>query len=136
MKFEDFCTHELRKVLQGKFQGRAYFIRCVRDWDEVEEKYGCFKYRRVGKARVSAVVSNDSESILTPCIYGVQDVRVLYGKKLSPRRLLSYRGRFCEQARTGERIIAFGELEQVVTESDMYYQLVVGESMHDFILSM
>jgi predicted nucleotidyltransferase len=134
MKFEEFCNHEQRKVLQGSYRGRDYFVRCLRDSDGVQDSYESFKCRRLGKARVSAVVSNDLEAIFTPCIYEVQNVSVIEGANAALHRLVSYRGRFCEQARTGEKVIAFGELEQVMTSNGEYSQLVVGESSHDFIL--
>lgn len=136
MNFEDFCNHEQRKVLQGSYRGRDYFIRCLRDWDEVQDSYGSFKCRRLGKAKISAVVSDDSEAIFTPSIYEVQNVSVIDGANPAPKRLISYRGRFCEQARIGEKIIAFGELEEVVTSNGEYFQLVVGESPRDLIFTV
>ncbi len=136
MRFNDFCTHENRKVLQGRFLARDFFVRCIRDWDEVRETYGSFMCRRVGRAKISAIVSDDSDAIFTPCLYEVECARILGGVDLRPKRLLSYRGRFCEQAKVGEKVMAFGDLEEVMTESDKYSQLVVGESPRDFILKV
>ena len=134
MTFDDFCVHEQRKVLEGSFRGRDYFIRCIRDWNEIQESYGSFTIRRIGKAKIHAVVSDDSESIFTPCIYPVEHVEQIENEHSSPKRILSFRGRFCEQAKEGEKVIAFGELEEVVTEKDEFSQLVVGESPHDFMV--
>ena len=136
MGFSGFLAHERRKVLQGSFRDRDYFIRCLRDWDEVQETYGSFRCRRFGKAKIHAVVSEDSESIFTPCIYEVKDVTRLERAEYVPTRVISYRGRFCEQVKTGEEIMALGELENVVTDEKEYSQLVVGESPRDFIFKV
>lgn len=136
MKFRDFYSHERRKVLQGKFGSRDYFIRCVRDWSEVRSVYGHFTCQRLGTAKISADVCDDSESIFTPCIYGIENVKVFGDAKPAPDRLISFRGRFCEQVTVGERLMATGELEQVSTEHDQYLQLVVGESSLDFIVAV
>ena len=134
MKFDDFCTHERRKVLQGNFKGRDYFVRCIRDWDEIREPYGSFTCQRLGRKKISAIVSDDSESIFTPCTYEVEKVSMIDRSDPAPKQILSFRGRFCEQAKTGERITAYGDLEHVSTKNDEYYQLVVGESSLDFIV--
>ena len=136
VKFDAFCIQEQRKVLQGKYRDRDYFIRCIRDWDEVVERYGDCRCRGVGRVKVSAVVSDDEESILTPCVYSIDDVRILEGSGAAPDRIISFRGRFCEQARKGEKLIASGTLEEVTSKSDRYHQLVAGESPSDFILKI
>jgi predicted nucleotidyltransferase len=43
------------------------------------------------------------------------------------REITSFRGRFCEQAREGERVLARGKLEKVVVrEGEVYYRLPLG----------
>jgi len=44
MEFEDFVRTESRKVLQGKFHQRDYFVRCVKEWSEIDEQYGSVRY--------------------------------------------------------------------------------------------
>ncbi len=136
MKFQDFCFHERRKVLQGRYGSHDYFIRCVKDWSEVKDIYGHFACQRLGKAKISAEVCDDSESIFTPCIYKIENVKVVGDVKPAPDRLISFRGRFCEQVTVEERLTAMGELERVRTEHDEHLQLVVGESPLDFILAV
>ena len=137
MSYEDFVRSESRKVVQGKFLQRDYFIRCVKDWSEVDEKYGDIRYVNVGYAKVEATVADDSESIFTPCVYRVSDVRVLEGTQIeSVEEIASFRGRFCEQARTGEVVIAQGKVERVRDnrQDREYYRLLIGNRPSDYMI--
>ena len=136
MKFEDFVRTESRKVLQGKFKDSDYYIRCVKDWKEVAETYGLICYKPLGEVTVSATVVDDSQMIFTPCTYGIEHVHIVEGKKLQlPCEVVSFRGRFCEQARKGERIIARGMIERLKgTSEPEHFRLVVGNVTSDFMI--
>ncbi len=133
--FEDFAITEHRKVLQGKFLRRDYFIRCVKDWDEVDERYGDVAYQKVGYAKIRATVSNDSEAIFTPCRYSVENVRLLGGKGgEAVTEVASFRGRFCDQARTGETVVAQGKVEKVQRkDGETFFRLLLGGEPSDFM---
>ncbi len=134
MSFNRFMMHEKRKFLEGRFRTRDYFIRCIKDWNEIKEKYGDRSYYPVGSCTLEAVVEDDSENILTPCTYGVSQVKILRGKrKAVPSQIVSFRGRFCEQAFQGERVRARGRLERVVNRSGEWYRIVIGESRFDYL---
>lgn len=133
LPFEIFAKHERLKVLQGKFRGTDYFIRCVKEWDEWSEDYGDRKYSPVGRATVRATISDDCESIFTPCIYYLADVRPT-GKQPAPTEIVSFRGRFCEQAHTGQKVLARGILEKVTDEHGVTHRLVVGENPLDSLV--
>lgn len=134
ISFETFARHERPKVLQGKFRGTNYFIRCVKEWDELHEAYGDREYNPIGRASVDATVSDDSESIFTPCSYQIFDVEVAGSEKHEPTQIVSFRGRFCEQAHRGERILARGTLERVVDERGETHRLVIGEDPRDCLV--
>ena len=137
MNYQDFVRSESRKVMQGKFLQTDYFIRFVKDWDEVDEKYGDFHYVNVGYARVEATVVDDSESIFTPCVYKVSDVRVLEGPQIgSVEEIASFRGRFCEQARKGEVVIAQGKVERVRDnmQNREFFRLLLGNKPSDYMI--
>ncbi len=138
MKFEDFIRTESRKVLQGMFRGRDYFIRCIKDWTEVSETYGSVQYKSMGRAKISATVIDDSQMIFTPCTYRIADVDILQGKVPKPlREVSSFRGRFCEQASKGERIIAYGTVEKVeVRGGRKYFRLLLGNRPSDFMIPL
>lgn len=135
IRFRDFVLQERRKAFQGKFMRRDYFIRCVKDWREVSDRYGDARYRSLGRCTVSAKVKDDEESLLTPCRYLLDQVRVLAGlRSRLPIEIVSFRGRFAEQVRVGEQIIARGTLESVQSEESRHFRLVVGEGATDILM--
>jgi predicted nucleotidyltransferase len=137
MTFEDFVRTESNKAMQGKFLDADYFVRFVKDWNEVDEKYGDIQYRNVGDASIEALVVDGSEGIFTPCTYRIANPRFLEGSKSEPvKEVVSFRGRFCEQAKAGERIVARGKIEQVTdTRNELqHFRLLVGNNHEDFIV--
>jgi predicted nucleotidyltransferase len=135
MKFEDFVRTESRKLLQGKFHEKDYFVRCIKAWNEVPEKYGVVQYRPVGEAKLRATVIDDSEMIFTPCTYPIEDTRILQGNSTeSPQEIVSFRGRFCEQARKGEKIVARAMIESVKTRDTEHFRLIIGNKPSDYMI--
>jgi len=136
MTFEDFVRVESRKVLQGKFKNRDYFIRFVKDWNEINEEYGEIQFKNVGYAKVKALVEDDSEAIFTPCIYKIKDLEILEGVRFPVEEIVSFRGRFCEQARKGEAIIAQGKVEKVCNRklNREYFRLLLGNKPSDCMI--
>jgi len=136
MSYEDFVRTESRKVLQGKFMGTDYFIRFVKNRNEVNEEYGDVHYKNCGYARVKATVMEDSESIFTPCVYKISDVGFLEGPQIKPiTEIASFRGRFCDQARKGEVVIAQGKVECVIDNkrNHEYFRLLLGNKQSDYM---
>ena len=134
----DFIRLQKRKVNEGRYQGHGYFIRFVKDVAETGEKYGDWRYTPLGSARIRALVTDDREAIFTPCRYGVEGVQFLVGEWVADlREIVSYRGRFCEQARMGEEITAQGTLERLTSQSDdvVYHRLVVGGQRGDYLVA-
>ena len=136
ISFGNFVKTEHRKFLQGKFLQHDFYIRCVKDWDEVEEHYGDVIYRRAGYTKVKAVISDDSEAIFTPCRYSVDNVQVLegeYGEAVT--EIASFRGRFCEQAKKGETVIAQGKVESVKEKNrNVFFRLLLGGKPSDYMV--
>jgi len=137
MPLEDFLRTESRKVLQGMFKRRDYFIRCVKDWNEIEDEYGRVQYKSMGHAKIKATVTDDSEMIFTPCCYKIADVKILEGIHVEPiEEIVSFRGRFCEQARNGETVIAQGKVERVQASEQAFYRLLLGNKTSDFMVPL
>ncbi|MFQ5999425.1 MAG: hypothetical protein ACE5J6_01470 [Candidatus Bathyarchaeia archaeon] len=134
--FEDFVRTDSRKVMQGKFMGRDYFIRFVKDWNEIEEKYGTIHYEPEGYAKIKARVVDDSEAIFTPCCYKVDNVEILEGTRVEPiEEIVSFRGRFCEQAKNGEVVITQGKVERLRKEGAReHYRLLLGNRISDHMI--
>jgi predicted nucleotidyltransferase len=136
MDLEDFARLESRKVNQGKFRNRTYFIRFVKEKSEPENSYGCLHYTPVGRANISASVSDDEDSIFTPCKYGASGAYTPDGNPLPDlKEIVSFRGRFCEQARVGESIVAAGMLERVRNgQGDIWWRLLLGNFPEDTMI--
>jgi predicted nucleotidyltransferase len=137
MDFDEFVRTESRKAFQGKFTKTDYFIRFVKNWDETDEKYGDIQYKNNGYAKIKATVVDDSESIFTPCRYAIKSADVMEGPKLSPiTEIASFRGRFCEQARNGETVIAQGKVEGVtdLKRDQEHFRLLIGNKPSDFMI--
>jgi hypothetical protein len=135
--FKEFVKHEIRKSFQGVFDGREFFIRYVKDWDEVKEKYGEIIYKPEGYAKIRAKITDDSESMFTPCVYGVEDVEVIKGQEWRElREISSFRGRFCEQAKNDETVIAQGKIERVITADEDYHRILLGSRPTDYMITL
>jgi len=134
--FEDFVRTDSRKVLQGRFMGRDYFIRFVKNWNEVKEQYGTILYMPVGYAKIKAKVVDDSEAIFTPCCYKIENVEILEGPHVKPiEEIVSFRGRFCEQAKSSEVVIAQGKVERLQKEGNReHFRLLLGNKVSDHMI--
>ncbi len=79
--FEDFVRTDSRKISHGKFMGKHFFIRFVKDHNEISEQYGSIIYKPEGNARIKATVADDSEALFTPCTYKLANVEIVEGTK-------------------------------------------------------
>jgi len=137
LSFADFVRLQARKVNEGRFRGRQYFIRFVKWPAEVGERYGDRRFEPCGPVTIRARVTDDHDAIFTPCRYGVEDVTFLDGSPVAGlQEVSSFRGRFSEQARVGEWAIARGSLERVIPRAGpTYHCLVVGGRAGDYLLA-
>ncbi|MDD1777259.1 MAG: hypothetical protein LUQ65_03750, partial [Candidatus Helarchaeota archaeon] len=133
LNLQEFARIERRKKLQGIFDGTEYYIRCIKDRDEILYKYEEIQYKSIGKGMLSGVIIDDMEAILTPCKYLIE-VSKMEGVDFSGRiqEIASFRGRFCEQAKNGEQIKASGKIELVKSPENEYYRLLIGSNSEDF----
>jgi predicted nucleotidyltransferase len=87
--------------------------------------------------KVKAKVSDATESIYTPCRYLLKQVEVLNGDKVQDIvETVSLRGRFCEQAMTGESVVIQGKLEKVVAPNNTHHRVVLGGNPSDYMISL
>ncbi len=136
ISFEDYAYHELRKSFQGFFDRTEFFLRYIKDWDEIKEPYGESTYTSIGRAKVCGTIVDDSNSLFTPCFYKIDKVKMIEGSSQgSISGITSFRGRFCQQAFVGERILACGKLERVICRSETYLRLVLGNRPEDFMVT-
>ncbi len=135
VSYEDYMRVEMRKTFVGRFGGRKYSIKFVKDWGEVESTYGVVKCTPRGSVRIKAKIEDDSDAIFMPGAYKICNVKLLEGPDFVPVEILSVHLRFCEQAKRGETVIARGKLESVQRRSgDEYYRLVLGNEASDYMI--
>ena len=93
--------------------------------------------RIAGYAKIIANIADSSDALFTPCTYKLKDVSVVKGPQLSPiTEIVSFRGRFCEQATVGEKIEVQGKVEHVTNSKngDEYYRLIIGNKPSDYMV--
>ncbi len=136
MSFQDFTKTESPKAFQGMFLGTDYFIRFVKDYNETNEQYGDLNYQNAGYCKVNAEVTNAKDALFTPCTYQLGNVKVLDGPELSPiTEVVSFRGRFCMQAKVEEKIEAQGKAELVTNKTGgKHYRLILGNKPQDYMV--
>jgi predicted nucleotidyltransferase len=137
MNFDDFLKVESRKAFQGTFLETDFFIRFVKDWNQIIQRYGDIQYKNCGEVKISATIADDSEALFTPCTYKIENVKVINGAENTPiYEIVSFRGRFCQQAKKEERIIAQGKIEQVKNKrkKSQYYRLILGAKPTDYMI--
>lgn len=141
MDFEVFMRHEERKLFQGIFEDKEFFIRFVKNPKEIHP-YGYYKYKNVGYVRIKARIIDDSESIFTPVKYFIDNITILQADLLENidtskiSEIVSFRGRFCQQAFKNENIIVQGKLEKMIRNGKIsHYRVLIGGSDRDFMVS-
>jgi len=136
MSFPDFVGSEREKVIQGQFRDRPYFIRFLKAPTEVDEKYGDRLFLSRGRVGIEATVTDASEAIFTPCRYAVDKVRFLGDSRVEClSEIVSFRGRFCEQAQAGDVVQVSGTLERVqVKDGRSWHRLLLGNHPEDTML--
>ncbi|WP_287585269.1 hypothetical protein [Candidatus Borrarchaeum sp.] len=134
--FSTFVQLEKRKHISGMYNNREFFMRFVKTPSEIDEKYEDCRYKKVGFAVVKGRVADDSEAIFTPCKYLLEDTKTIDGVQVKDiREIISFRGRFCEQAQKGETIVACGKIEKVIRKDGTeWYQMVLGERRDDYFM--
>src|SRR5680860_40768 len=131
----DFARLQAEKVNEGRFAERSYFVRFVKRPEEVGERYGDPRYETLGPITIRARVHDQRESMFTPCRYTIGEATSLDGAPIEDLcQIVSFRGRFADQAKTGDCILARGGLELVVPlRAPCFLRLVVGGAPGDYL---
>ncbi len=127
LPIEKLADIEKEKVLHGKIGKKDFFLRLVKDWNDIETNYRDVSYSRVGKSKIEGTVSDATDSIFTPNTYEIKKPHTLNGDDYRIEKITSYRGRFTEQANEGEKIRAKGRVEKVCEKEKEYYRMILGK---------
>lgn len=128
LSFDEFVGIESRKRLQGTFFGKDFQLRLVKRPEEsgVDE----LTFTQLGRVKARAVVASATESIFTPCTYEVKDAEIISGEKSVFDTVVSFMGRYCENALRGESVKIVGNLERA---GDGTSRVIVGNNITDRI---
>jgi predicted nucleotidyltransferase len=116
---------EKKKILHGILDETDYFIRLILSPEDFEkEEYS----KPVKKIELETVIENDSRKIFTPCIYNISEkFELKQGKNIEISQIISFRGRFTEQANKGDTVKIRGTLEKVRLQNENKYRIVLGD---------
>jgi len=120
---------------KGRYLNKLFMYNAIRKPEEVNLKYGMFKYTPITSVKFCCTVKDDNETMFRPAIYKIEDykpsnpVSVLPKEKIS-ELVVSMIGCYRNIARQGDKIRVAGMLEQVenLETSEVFHQVVVGTS--------
>ncbi|MFX1569375.1 MAG: nucleotidyltransferase domain-containing protein [Promethearchaeota archaeon] len=140
--FEDFLRSERRKLHQGKFMELDFFIRYIKSPIDWKGNFYDYQYKNLGRIKLKAEILDSRDSIFTPCSYKIKPQKILESTlKLNNinssdiNEINSFRGRFCEQAKEGEKVLIEGKLEKVNFRNSLeYYRILLTDQIKDKML--
>jgi predicted nucleotidyltransferase len=120
---------ETRKNLHGLVDNRDYFVRLL-----LENPSETITSTPITDVILTATIGEDKEKIFTPCRYALNTVhKISPSVEVTPRELVSYRGKFTEQVSKGDIVEAKGILEKVLDKDGNYYRVVLG-AREDYLI--
>ena len=123
---------------KGRFLNRIFMYNAIRKPEEVNSKYGEFKYSPLAPVKFQCTVKNDDEAMFRPAIYKIEDYKPIDSgstlpKDEIPRVVVSMIGCYRNVAKRGDKIRVSGMLERAenVETGEAFHQVVVGTSMSE-----
>ncbi len=124
---------EAARKFQGRYQGKIFMYNATKKAEQIEEKYGAYKYTPLDPMIFQATVSDDSQTMYRPAIYKISNYKPLGDESeldfdKVPVQVVSNIGVYRNIARCGSEIKVAGRLERVESTSsnEFFYQVVVG----------
>jgi len=123
---------------KGHFRGKTFMYNAIRKPEEVNTKYGDYKYTPIAPVRFCCEVKDDSEAMFRPAIYRIEnyeptDSSSELARDRIPALAVSMIGCYRNVARQGDRISVSGMLERVQSTqtSSVFHQVVVGTGTNE-----
>ncbi|MCF2141272.1 MAG: hypothetical protein K9W44_14535 [Candidatus Lokiarchaeota archaeon] len=155
--FHSFVHIELRKLHQGFFRNREFFIRYFEfENRESYAKINQFESQKIqtfGIIEVQAQVIGDEYWWITPCKVELGNVRIIHPPNINSKKqqildnfgikleniqqVFTLRGRFTENVRLLEKVRIRGNLELVIgsfPSTHVFLQIVVGNNAKDLLI--
>jgi predicted nucleotidyltransferase len=121
------------RKFKGKYKDKIWMFTAARLPQEVNTKYGEYRFIPLNPLKFQCTVADDSEAIFRPAIYGISDYKPQDSKSELPKEqipacILSNIGCYRNVARRGDSVRVAGTLEKIenVKTGAISYQVVVG----------
>jgi len=130
---KEYLWHQRRKMVYALFadknSGRVIKTEFepVKDWREIYNEYNP-NMRIVKRGWIKAVarVTDDYDAPFIPSIYQIEPIQILEGARVDDiQRILSYVEEFRMQAKGDEEVYVEGNLEEVVTPTNVFHQVTL-----------
>jgi predicted nucleotidyltransferase len=126
------------RLCKGRYSNEIFMYNAVRKPEEINSKYGMYKYLPINPVKFYCTVTDDSEAMFRPAIFGVGNHTAIHSALMPsegeiPNRVVSMIGCYRNVAKQGSKIAVSGMLERVehVETGDIFYQVVVGTGMNE-----
>jgi hypothetical protein len=123
---------------KGRFLNKIFMYNAIRKPEEVNSRYGEFKYSPLTPVKCHCTVKNDDEAMFRPAIYKIEDYKPIGSistlpKDEFPELVVSMIGCYRNVAKNGDKIRVSGMLERAenVETGEVFHQVVVGTSMSE-----
>jgi predicted nucleotidyltransferase len=130
---EEYVWHQRRKMIYAYFDSKAAGrvvkaeFEPVKTWTEICNEYNPFtRIFYVGWIKAVAEITDDKDAPFIPSIYQIEVKDILEGPKVDDiTRIFSYMEEFRMQAKKGEQVLVEGNLEKVVTGTNVFHQITL-----------
>jgi len=130
---KEYLWHQRRKMIYAYFDskdaGRVVKVEFepVKDWSENTNEYNPFKrVFHMGWIKAVAEITDDKDAPFIPSIYQIEVKDTLEGPKVDGiKQIFSYLEEFRMQAKQGEHVLVEGNLEKVVSGTNIFHQITL-----------
>lgn len=131
---QEYVWHQRRKLTYALFRNQKSGRTIKTEFEPVKDRTdisnGYSREARIVQkcwAKMTARVTEDTEALFVPSIYGIEPIEVIEGGKEAAEasRAVCYLEEFRLQATKGENICIEGNLEEVATSRDSDHQVVL-----------
>ncbi len=123
---------------KGRFLNKIFMYNAIRKPEDVNSRYGEFKYSPLTPVKFHCTVKNDDEAMFRPAIYKIEDYKPIGSistlpKDEFPELVVSMIGCYRNIAKNGDKIRVSGMLERAenVETGEVFHQVVVGTSISE-----
>ena len=131
---KEYLWHQRRKLIYAVYSGEKGERRIktefepVKDWEEINVDHTSeVRVMQRGWVKMVARVEEDSDGPFIPSIYEIQPLEVLHGAEgaIEACRIVSFMEEFRMQAFRDEKVYVEGNLEEVMTSENRFYQVTL-----------